>query len=510
MFANGIAVCKWHCKYCSKTMTSSVTRLIIHLTKLGGQAGPCPTIPDAIQEECKAKYLPLKTRRGIARALEEVVPPDCDLSDSGDDASPSALVASNVAASSGGGSSSSFKKKASSQGGRPSKQAKQATLAQVGKEHVVQVITDNASNCASMGRKLEAEFPSIVWTPCASHCIDLLLEDIGELPWVKDTLSQALSIVTFISVKVKVLAIFRTYSDLELKKPSATRIAAMWLLLERIYDVQNKLQKTVVSDEFKEWLEGETTTSQQEAKAIERLCLKEEFWQEVKGLVIAILPLYKVLRMTDMEGSTIGLLHHFMEEASKEIEACTILDGPIDGSRLMWTNASSRLRLKSLNKDRDPEEEQIFRELYMELEEIDCRVSRTRSRKKVVVRGSATRGRGSSTSAEKLDGIFVIFESWKLDVEPRLKAKDALIEEFKGQFVACKSKLDANDTCHISRAKPHLQEEVKELKSHVGNSLKTWTNVVKHEENTRWIEVTNKQKASPTPFSPSIINDTLE
>ncbi|MCO5578193.1 hypothetical protein L7F22_032031 [Adiantum nelumboides] len=301
----------------------------------------------------------------------------------------------------------------------------------------------------------------------------------------------------------------------------------MWLLLERIYDVQNKLQKTVVSDEFKEWLEGETTTSQQEAKAIQRLCLKEEFWQEVKGLVIAILPLYKVLRMTDMEGSTIGLLHRFMEEASKEIEACTILDGPIDGSRDVLENTPKRddivylvkkrwewmkrpihgfaallhpaykkpslfsdqvlneermkylpkvlkeelhgeflqevinygdqrgtafassvcwkreslvkplfwwesfgyqmpqvqrvaMRvlgqvnadecklsvetLKSLNKERDPEEEQIFRELYMELEEIDRRVSRTRSRKKVVVRGSATRGRGSSTSAVRGGG----------------------------------------------------------------------------------------------------------
>ncbi|MCO5561865.1 hypothetical protein L7F22_015490 [Adiantum nelumboides] len=209
-------------------MTSSVTRLIIHLTKLGGQAGPCPTIPEAILEECKAKYLPLKTRKGVARASEEVVASDCDLSDSGDDASPAASVASSVVASFGGGSSSSSKKKASSQGGRLPKQAKQATLAQVlGKENVVQVITDNASNCASMGKKLEAEFPFIVWTPCASHRIDLLLEDIGELPWVKDTLSQALSIVTFINVKVKMLAIFRTYSDLELKKLSATRFATM-------------------------------------------------------------------------------------------------------------------------------------------------------------------------------------------------------------------------------------------------------------------------------------------
>ncbi|MCO5569980.1 hypothetical protein L7F22_023694 [Adiantum nelumboides] len=126
----------------------------------------------------------------------------------------------------------------------------------------------------------------------------------------------------------------------------------MWLLLERLYDVQNKLQKTVVSDEFKEWLEGETTTSQQEAKAIQRLCLKEEFWQEVKGLVIAILPLYKVLRMTDMEGSTIGLLHHFMEEASKEIEASTILDGSIDGSRDVLEDTPKRDDIVYLVKKR--------------------------------------------------------------------------------------------------------------------------------------------------------------
>ncbi|KAI5082086.1 hypothetical protein GOP47_0001829 [Adiantum capillus-veneris] len=61
--------------------------------------------------------------------------------------------------------------------------------------------------------------------------------------------------------------------------------------------------------------------------------IQEEFWQEVKGLAMVVLPLYKVLRMTDMEGSTIGLLYHFMEEAYKEIERSTILDGAPDGSR---------------------------------------------------------------------------------------------------------------------------------------------------------------------------------
>ena len=45
----------------------------------------------------------------------------------------------------------------------------------VGVQSVVQVVTDNGSNCVAMGQMVETEFPSIVWTPCAAHCLDLLL-----------------------------------------------------------------------------------------------------------------------------------------------------------------------------------------------------------------------------------------------------------------------------------------------------------------------------------------------
>lgn len=56
--------------------------------------------------------------------------------------------------------------------------------------------------------------------------------------------------------------------------------------------------------------------------------------------------------------------------------------------------------LKSLNKEQDPEEQQIFRDLYLELEEIDRRVSRTRSRPNVIVRRvtSAPSSRGARAS----------------------------------------------------------------------------------------------------------------
>ena len=146
---------------------------------------------------------------------------------------------------------------------------------------MVQVVTDNASNCRRMGRLLEPEFPTISWTPCASHCLDLLMEDIGKVQSVKRLLRQATSIVTFFTTKVKLLAIYREHSSLELKKPSSTRFAYMWLLLERLYEVKTPLRQTVVSTLCNEWNDSDT----EEAKAMQRLCLNENFWFKVKNKI---------------------------------------------------------------------------------------------------------------------------------------------------------------------------------------------------------------------------------
>jgi len=61
---------------------------------------------------------------------------------------------------------------------------------EVGVTNVVQVITDNAANYVAAGRLLCAKYPTIFWTPCAAHYIDLMLEDIGKLEWVQDVVQE--------------------------------------------------------------------------------------------------------------------------------------------------------------------------------------------------------------------------------------------------------------------------------------------------------------------------------
>ncbi|KAL3537023.1 hypothetical protein ACH5RR_000389 [Cinchona calisaya] len=55
----------------------------------------------------------------------------------------------------------------------------------VGPKNVVHMVTDNASNYKAAGFKISERYPTICWSPCAAHCINLILKDIGELFDVK-------------------------------------------------------------------------------------------------------------------------------------------------------------------------------------------------------------------------------------------------------------------------------------------------------------------------------------
>ncbi|KAK1555314.1 hypothetical protein Q3G72_024769 [Acer saccharum] len=56
-----------------------------------------------------------------------------------------------------------------------------SVVEEVRKDIVVQVVIDNASAYKAVGRLLIEKRKHLYWTPCAAHCIDLILEDIGKL-----------------------------------------------------------------------------------------------------------------------------------------------------------------------------------------------------------------------------------------------------------------------------------------------------------------------------------------
>ena len=103
---------------------------------------------------------------------------------------------------------------------------------EVGVANVVQVITDNASNYVLTCRLLEEKQRTIFWTPCAAHCIDLMLEDIGKLDWVKNTVDHAKSITKFIYNHSWILSMMRKHTGgRDIIRPAITRFATHFLTL---------------------------------------------------------------------------------------------------------------------------------------------------------------------------------------------------------------------------------------------------------------------------------------
>ncbi|RVW78540.1 hypothetical protein CK203_049801 [Vitis vinifera] len=70
-------------------------------------------------------------------------------------------------------------------------------IKEVGKENVVQIVTDNGSAFMKAGKQLMKKY-NLYWTPCAVHRIDLIFEDIGKRPSVIEVINNARKITNFI------------------------------------------------------------------------------------------------------------------------------------------------------------------------------------------------------------------------------------------------------------------------------------------------------------------------
>jgi hypothetical protein len=66
-------------------------------------------------------------------------------------------------------------------------------IREVGANSVIQVVTDSATICKAAGMLVEQEFSWITWTLCTPHCLDLLLEDVGKLPWAAEVVAEVVA-----------------------------------------------------------------------------------------------------------------------------------------------------------------------------------------------------------------------------------------------------------------------------------------------------------------------------
>ncbi|KAH7438304.1 hypothetical protein KP509_04G009500 [Ceratopteris richardii] len=103
-------------------------------------------------------------------------------------------------------------------------------------EYIFEVLRDAIMDVGPSNVVQVSRMASHILHRCTCHCLDLLFEDIGALAWVKPVLTQVMKIVTFVTMKPSILALFRKFSAKDLLKPAQTRFAYMFIMLSNLLD----------------------------------------------------------------------------------------------------------------------------------------------------------------------------------------------------------------------------------------------------------------------------------
>jgi hypothetical protein len=166
----------------------------------------------------------------------------------------------------------------------------------IGPELVVQVVSDNGSNYKAAGRLLMEKYPTLYWTPCAAHCLDLMLEDVGKIKEFGICIAKAKRTTRFIYAHGKILDLMRSLNgNKDIVRPGATRFATSFLTLASMWTQRPTLKALFVS---KQWYANKLRITEA-GKAAEATVISVSFWQSVEHCMRASQPLLKALRISD-------------------------------------------------------------------------------------------------------------------------------------------------------------------------------------------------------------------
>ncbi|XP_042448992.1 uncharacterized protein LOC122033909 [Zingiber officinale] len=208
---------------------------------------------------------------------------------------------------------------------------------EIGAEHIVQVITDNGANFKRAGEILEQRYQTLFWTPCAAHCIDLMMADIGKLDIVKKVVKKGQSLTKFIYNHHWVHGLMRKFINGEILRPGATRFATHFLLLKSLNQKKVGLKAMFSSEDWEASRYSNTT----EGKEVQKIIMSVRFWDYIADILIAVEPLYVVLRKVDMDkkpqmGNVYCLIHEAKEEIKRRLQLPTKYQHYIDIITKRW------------------------------------------------------------------------------------------------------------------------------------------------------------------------------
>ncbi|KAI3979289.1 hypothetical protein MKX01_007765 [Papaver californicum] len=193
-----------------------------------------------------------------------------------------------------------------------------------GAENVVQVVMDNHLNYVGVRNHIMQNYSSIFCTPCASHCLNMILEDFSQIDWVNRCILQAQSISKYIYNHSWVLNLMKRFTGgQELVRTSITKSTSDFLSLQSMLKQKSRLKHFFSSPEY-----STDPSYANKPQSISCIALLEDndFWRTVEECVAVSEPILKVMREIAGGKPAVGFIYESMTRAKDSIRTYYIMD----------------------------------------------------------------------------------------------------------------------------------------------------------------------------------------
>ena len=206
-----------------------------------------------------------------------------------------------------------------------------SVIEEVGSRNVVQVITDNASNCKGAGLIVQQKYDHIFWTPCVVHTLNLALKSIcspktprtedevifQECHWISEVAGDANHIKNYVTNHGMRLSMFKEFSKLKLLAIADTRFASVVVQLKRFCMVKRALEQMVISEKWESYGDGPERGT---AEFVREKVLSAVWWRKVKYIVDFTEPIYEVLRVADTDTPCLHLIYEMWDSMIEKVK----------------------------------------------------------------------------------------------------------------------------------------------------------------------------------------------
>ncbi|KAK4273920.1 hypothetical protein QN277_017223 [Acacia crassicarpa] len=201
-----------------------------------------------------------------------------------------------------------------------------SVIQEFGPENVVQIIMDSSFNYTGIANHIVQNYGTIFVSPCASQCLNLILEEFSKVDWVSRCVLQAQTISKFIYNNALLLDLMKKFTGgQELIRTGITKSVSTFLSLQSLLKQKSRLKHMFHSPEY---VSISNSLYENKPQSLSCVAIVEDldFWRTVDECVAIAEPFLKVLREVSEGKPTVGSIYELMTRAKESIRTYYIMD----------------------------------------------------------------------------------------------------------------------------------------------------------------------------------------